>query len=232
RGYLVQVDGRPAREEASELHAVVGRGRLLAEHRHVELGARHAPRQLLQKALPDHAVTDHDNFPGRAYAALARGRAAAARAKRTTSPITMIAGLARWAAAAGRRSSVASTSACVASVPSGMAQAGVCAGKPAASMPATRTLMRFTPMYTTSVVPLARKAPQSGSDRSRACPVRKVTPRAMSRWVTGIPSAAGTPRPAVTPAMASHAMPARASASASSPPRPQTNGSPPFNPAP
>src|SRR5262249_59562028 len=125
RGYLVQVDGRPAREEASELHAVVGRGRLLAEHRHVELGARHAPRQLLQKALPDHAVTDHDNFPGRAHAALARGRAAAARAKRTTSPTTRIPGLARWAPAAGRRLRAASTSACLPTVPAWLAPAAL-----------------------------------------------------------------------------------------------------------
>src|SRR5262249_18717987 len=144
-----QVNGRLAREEARELHAVVPRARLLAKHRHDELGARHARRQLLQEALADHAVADHYDFLGRAHAALARRRAAPARPKRATGPITMIAGLARRAAAAGRRSSVVSTSACVASVPSWMAQAGVCAGKPAASMPATRTLMRFTPMYTT-----------------------------------------------------------------------------------
>ena len=48
------------------------------------------------------------------------------------------------------------------------------------------------------------------------------------RWVTGIPAYAGAAMPAVTPGTTSNASPAARSACASSPPRPKTNGSPPF----
>jgi len=51
----------------------------------------------------------------------------------------------------------------------------------------------------------------------------------MERCVRGIPTAAATPVAAVIPGTTSKAIPARASASASSPPRPKMNGSPPFN---
>ena len=55
------------------------------------------------------------------------------------------------------------------------------------------------------------------------------TALAASRWVTGIPAYAGAATPAVTPGTTSNAIPAARSASASSPPRPNTNGSPPFS---
>ena len=51
----------------------------------------------------------------------------------------------------------------------------------------------------------------------------------MPRWVTGIPAAAGTAAIEETPGTISQATPAACRASASSPPRPKTNGSPPFS---
>ena len=56
-----QIDGRLAGEEAGELHAIVGRARLLAEHGEIDLVARHAPGQLLEEALSDHAVAHTNN---------------------------------------------------------------------------------------------------------------------------------------------------------------------------
>ena len=47
--------------------------------------------------------------------------------------------------------------------------------------------------------------------------------------MTGIPAAAGTALSDETPGTTSNGTPASASASASSPPRPKTNGSPPFS---
>ena len=52
---------------------------------------------------------------------------------------------------------------------------------------------------------------------------------ATPRCVTGMPAAAGAAIAAVTPGTTSKGTPARAHASASSPPRPNTNGSPPFS---
>ena len=61
-----------------------------------------------------------------------------------------------------------------------------------------------------------------------SCPVTNATAPASSRWVTGIPAYAGAATPEVTPGTTSKATPAADSASASSPPLPKTNGSPPF----
>ena len=52
---------------------------------------------------------------------------------------------------------------------------------------------------------------------------------ATPRCVTGMPAAAGAATALVTPGTTSYGTPARCSASASSPPRPNTNGSPPFS---
>jgi hypothetical protein len=60
--HYTEIDGRLSREKAGELHAVVGCTRFFAEHRHVDGVASHSTGQLLQEALPDHAVSDHDNF--------------------------------------------------------------------------------------------------------------------------------------------------------------------------
>ena len=55
-----------------------------------------------------------------------------------------------------------------------------------------------------------------------------VTARETSRCVTGIPAAAGTANADEIPGTIVYSTPARARASASSPPRPNTNGSPPL----
>ena len=57
--------------------------------------------------------------------------------------------------------------------------------------------------------------------------VANVTLEACSRWVSGIPVEAAAPRAAVIPGTMAKGIPRRA-ASASSPPRPNTRGSPPF----
>ncbi len=91
---------------------------------------------------------------------------------------------------------------------------------------------RRTPMYTTSVPGNAASACQSSADSGFAgssWPVTNATALAASRCVTGIPAYAGAATPAVTPGTTSNGMPAARSASASSPPRPNTNGSPPFS---
>ena len=51
----------------------------------------------------------------------------------------------------------------------------------------------------------------------------------MPRWVTGMPAAAGTAIALETPGTTRVVTPAAAQASSSSPPRPKTNGSPPFS---
>jgi len=53
--------------------------------------------------------------------------------------------------------------------------------------------------------------------------------RLTSRWVTGMPAAAGTEMALLTHGMTVTGMPAARQAMTSSPPRPKTNGSPPFS---
>ena len=69
----------------------------------------------------------------------------------------------------------------------------------------------------------------SPSFAGSSCPVSTAKEEAMPRWVTGIPAYAGTAMAELTPGTTSKGMPALASASASSPPRPKTNGSPPLS---
>ena len=88
------------------------------------------------------------------------------------------------------------------------------------------------PMRITRVPPARASASQSGPSEpggSPTRPVTTVTEDARPRWVTGIPTAAGTPKADVTPGTTSQGMPACASTSTSSPPRPKRNGSPPFS---
>ena len=74
--------------------------------------------------------------------------------------------------------------------------------------------------------PPSRDRPSPPASPTR--PVTTVTDEARPRWVTGMPAAAGTPKADVTPGTTSQGMPACASASTSSPPRPKRNGSPPL----
>ncbi len=89
-----------------------------------------------------------------------------------------------------------------------------------------------TPIRITSVpVSLARDG-QSTRERSSSgatCPLTTVNSWATPRWVTGMPAAPGTEIELEMPGTTVQAMPASASACASSMPRPKTNGSPPFS---
>ena len=88
-------------------------------------------------------------------------------------------------------------------------------------------------MRITSVPPARASDSQStppGRVSSPTWPVTTVTEVDRPRWVTGIPAAAGTAIAEVTPGTTSQGTPAWLdSASASSPPRPNRNGSPPFS---
>ena len=87
-------------------------------------------------------------------------------------------------------------------------------------------------MRTTSVPPARPSASQStptGAEASPTCPVTTVTEVASPRWVTGMPAAAGAAKAELTPGTTSYSTPAVRRASASSPPRPNTNGSPPLS---
>ena len=91
----IQICRALAGEKARQLHPVVGRARLLAEHGDLAVSAAFLGmrNQLLQEALADHAVADDGDSH---QAALALNSAAArispVFAKRTTSPTTISAG--------------------------------------------------------------------------------------------------------------------------------------------
>ena len=92
--------------------------------------------------------------------------------------------------------------------------------------------MRPAPIRITSVPPAAASASQSTSASPFAgssCPVTTVKCVDRPRWVTGTPAYAGAAMALVMPGTTSNGTPAAASASASSPPRPNTNGSPPLS---
>ena len=131
---------------------------------------------------------------------------------------------ARCASASVRREMVWS-----ARVPLWMMATGVPGFMPAFSRSAEIFGKFAVPMSTTSVAPVLACADQSTlSFGSSQCPVTTVTARAMRLWVTGIPAIAGTENADEIPGTISKETPALMSASASSPPRPNTNGSPPF----
>ena len=86
-------------------------------------------------------------------------------------------------------------------------------------------------MRITSVPPARASASQSVSVvpfAGSSCPVTTVTWVERPRWVTGMPAYAGAAIALLMPGTTSNGTPAAASASASSPPRPNTNGSPPL----
>ena len=87
-----------------------------------------------------------------------------------------------------------------------------------------------TPMRMTIVPPtLASERQSTSSSPVRRWPVATVTAADRPRCVTGTPAAAGAATEDVMPGTTSTSTPASLSANASSPPRPKTNGSPPFN---
>jgi len=78
-------------------------------------------------------------------------------------------------------------------------------------------------------VAVARRAQSGAAPSPHAWPVTTANDAATPRRVKGMPAAAGAATADVTPGTTSQGMPAAASASTSSPPRPKTNGSPPFS---
>ena len=131
------------------------------------------------------------------------------------------------------RSSRASSArrAATATSPTRRPATGVSAGLPARMQLAEITSRRSIPIRNTAVGARA-SASQSSADDSfvgSSCPVAIATHDAWSRCVSGMPAYAGPAIADVTPGTISNGMPASASSSASSPPRPNTNGSPPLS---
>jgi len=144
----------------------------------------------------------------------------------------VIAGAGSWAAASAMRASGAATVRWSGRVPCEITAAGVSARIPWAISRRAFSSSAPTPIRKTSVPGVAASDAQSMALSGRvgsSCPVTNVTCAAVPRWVTGMPAYAGTAWAELTPGTISKAMPAPASASASSPPRPNTKGSPPFS---
>jgi hypothetical protein len=112
-----------------------------------------------------------------------------------------------------------------------MQAAGVDAGRPKRTSERVSSGRRSCPMRTTSVPgPVAsacHRTRLAGSSGSR-CPVTMQTSWVKPRAVTGMPAYAGAARADEIPGTTWKAMPSATSASASSDPRPKTNGSPPL----
>jgi hypothetical protein len=119
---------------------------------------------------------------------------------------------------------------CVGRVADSTTAAGVVRRFPAAISAAAASPRRSTPIIKTTVSARA-SAFQSSRDPAlpgASCAVATATDAAQSRCVTGMPAAAGPAKADVTPGTISNGILALESASASSPPRPNTNGSPPL----
>jgi hypothetical protein len=94
----------------------------------------------------------------------------------------------------------------------------------------TITGSRSTPIRNTAVGTRAATTQSTGPSvaSSASCAVNTANAVEAPRCVTGMPATPGTPIDEVTPGTTSNGTPASASASISSPPRPNTNGSPPL----
>ena len=120
--------------------------------------------------------------------------------------------------------SVVRTSAWFEVVPRSITATGVEAAFPPRWSSSAMVARFVIPMRITRVPSILARISQS----TLPVPVTTVTDDESPRWVTGMPTAAGTPKAEETPGTTSQRTPARVSASASSPPRPNTKGSPPF----
>ena len=118
------------------------------------------------------------------------------------------------------------------SVPWAMTAAGCPARAPGVDQRARRSASSGAPPCRRRASPGRRRARPSRAPsapcRDPRARSRSATALAIPRCVTGMPAYAAAATPAVTPGTTSKAIPAARSASASSPPRPNTNGSPPF----
>ena len=115
-------------------------------------------------------------------------------------------------------------------VPRSIATTGVAAAMPASRSSAAMAPRRPTPIKMTMVAPEAARCRQpTEEDSTGSCPLTTTTARETPRWVTGTPASAGSAKADETPGTTSKSRPAARSASASSPPRPNKNGSPPLS---
>ena len=117
-------------------------------------------------------------------------------------------------------------------VPQRTRATGVVAARPCAISSRASRGRLSTPISTTRVSDARASRAQSTLDSrpdALPWPVTTVNDDATPRCVTGMPAYAGTATAELTPGTTSNGMRAPASASASSPPRPNTNGSPPLS---
>ena len=146
-----------------------------------------------------------------------------------TAPTTMVAGLATRRC---RRPARSVRSTCWRGVVAALMTAtGVLEAIPPARKRSAICSVRAAPIRITSVVPAWARASQLShrSDDGSWWAVTTVKPLETPRRVTGMPAAAGAATAEVTPGTTSVSTPAARSAEASSPPRPNTNGSPPLS---
>ena len=106
--------------------------------------------------------------------------------------------------------------------------AGVAAGQPRPRSVSAIAPRAPRPISTTTVADCGARLSSTGRYADAACPDTTTTAAARPRCVTGMPASAGAAIALLTPGTTSKGTPAAARASASSPPRPKTNGSPPF----
>ena len=111
--------------------------------------------------------------------------------------------------------------------------AGVSGARPCSISASAMRPIRSIDISRTSVPPLAARpgqsTPLSASRPGSRWPETTVKSDATPRWVNGMPATAGPASALVTPGTTVTGMPARTHASHSSPPRPNTNGSPPLS---
>ena len=152
-----------------------------------------------------------------------------------TGPTTITAGGPRSTAASP--ASVVRAMRCPGVVPRAITATGVSGRRPPRTSASAIAALVVTPIRMTRVPPARARASQSGPSSPIASdpagpptrPVTTVTDDAKPRWVTGMPTTAGTPKAEVTPGTTSQGIPASRSTSTSSPPRPKRKGSPPFS---
>ena len=150
----------------------------------------------------------------------------------TTSPITTTTGGASRASAARSTmsASVPTTSSARPWCPTGSARPAWPAGRPCAISVVHDAREPLRPSARRACRRRSRAAP---SRRRRApaspWPVTTAKDEDRPRWVSGIPAYAGAATAEVTPGTTSKGIPAAARPRASSPPRPNTKGSPPFS---
>ncbi len=152
------------------------------------------------------------------------------KSNRATSPTTIADGDSTPAVA--MVPSVARVVRCSGRVPQRTAATGVSGARPPRTNASAMSAIRPAPMRITRVPPARASASQSVSVvpfAGSSWPVTIVTLVDAPRCVTGMPAYAGAAIALVMPGTTSNGTPAAMHASASSPPRPKTKGSPPFN---